>query len=141
MNLHGSTHLTADIDFCYDRSPENLAAVVAALARYHPRLAGAPPDLPFLWDARTLKSGLNFTLDTDIGAVDILGEAAGVDSFDGLWERSVEMGLDGIHVHVASIDDLIAMKKAANRPKDQTHALELEDIRAVAQQIAGELKR
>jgi hypothetical protein len=115
MRLHGCAHLTDDLDICYARDVANLTTLAAAFAPYKPRLRGVPPDLPFLWDARTLKSGLNFTLTTSIGDVDMLGEAAGTESFDGLWERSVTMQVDNLQVHVASIADLIAMKRAANR--------------------------
>lgn len=65
------------------------------------------------------------TLETDVSPVDLLGEIPGIGSFEELWERSVETELYGIQIHVASLDDLIAMKKAANRPKDQAHLLEL----------------
>ena len=128
MRLHGSNHVTDDIDFCYARDLGNLQAVVDALAPYNPRLAGVDEELPFLWDARTLRSGQNFTLDTDIGAVDLLGEAAGVTSFEELWDRSQEMDLEGVPVRVASIPDILAMKRAAGRDKDQRHILELEDL-------------
>ena len=52
-------------------------------------------------------------------------EIPGVESFEGLWERAVPMDLGGFIVRVASLDDLIAMKRAANRPKDQAHIREL----------------
>ena len=44
---------------------------------YQPYLRGAPPGLPFRWDDRTLKAGLNFTLTTTLGDLDLLGEVAG----------------------------------------------------------------
>src|SRR5207249_8667496 len=47
------------------------------LTPYHPYLRGAPPGLPFRWDAQTLERGLNFTLTTDLGALDLLGEITG----------------------------------------------------------------
>ena len=129
MRLHGSAHITDDVDFCYARDRANLDALARALAPHHPKLRGAPDDLPFIWDARTLQGVLNITLKTDIGSVDLLGEAAGVDSFEGLWDRSVLMEAHGLPIHVASLDDLIAMKRAANRLKDQSHLLELEALR------------
>ncbi|PYO55521.1 MAG: hypothetical protein DMD83_19215, partial [Candidatus Rokuibacteriota bacterium] len=50
---HGSSRLTLDLDLVYRRSPENIERLVAALAPLHPYLRGAPPGLPFRWDART----------------------------------------------------------------------------------------
>lgn len=131
MRAHGSAHLTEDVDFCYARDRENLAAVVEALAPLDPHLRGAPADLPFRWDALTLRNGLNFTLATEAGAVDLLGHAAGVDSFEGLWQRGREVTLFGVSLRVASLDDLIAMKRAAGRAKDQAHLMELERLRAL----------
>lgn len=79
--LHGHPRFTADLDLCYARTPENGSRLVRALAPTHPRLRGAPPDLPFIFDERTLKTGLNFTLVTDVGEIDLLGEVTGVGGF------------------------------------------------------------
>jgi len=70
--MHGSAHLTNDLDLCYSRNPENLRRLALALAPYRPRPAGIPRDLPFVWDDRTLHSGTVFTLDTDLGRIDLL---------------------------------------------------------------------
>lgn len=136
MISHGSDQLTRDVDICYSRDPANLEAVVRALAPLHPRLRGAPEGLPFIWDARTLRSGSNFTLTTDIIDLDLLGYAAGAESFDDLYARAKEVELLGIPVRVASVDDLISMKRAAGRAKDQTHLMELERLRALLSEAA-----
>lgn len=133
VRLDGSSHTTDDIDICYGRVAANLQALADALAPYHPSLRGAPAGLPFVLDARSLKASLNFRLQTDIGALDILGEPVGIFSFDALWERSVAMDVRGIPIHVASIGDLIAMKQAAGRAKDQGHLLELQALRKLTQ--------
>src|SRR6266849_8084084 len=75
---HGSSIVTRDTDLCYARDKQNLERLVRAIAPFHPRLRGAPPGLPFLWDAKTLHRGLNFTLATDLGDLDLLGEVSGV---------------------------------------------------------------
>jgi hypothetical protein len=103
--------------------------VLPSLSPYHVRLRGVPENLPFIFDVRSLAAGLNFTLTSDIGAIDILGEAAGAPLFEELWQRATEMEVGEITLRVASIDDLIAMKRAANRPKDQRHIMELEALR------------
>jgi len=131
MIAHGSAYLTRDMDLCYARDPDNLAALAEALAPLRPRLRGAPADLPFRWDARTLRSGSNFTLTTDVGDLDLLGYAAGAESFEALWQRATETELFEIPVRVASLDDLIAMKRAAGRSKDLAHVMELERLRAL----------
>ena len=129
MVAHGSDYITRDVDVIYSREPDNLAALVAALKPLHPRLRGVPEDLPFIFDVRTFKNDQNLTLVTDMGSVDLLGEAPGADSFDKLWERATVLEIEGMVVHVASVDDLIAMKMAADRPKDQLHVMELRALR------------
>ena len=85
----------------------------------------AENDLSLIFDVRTLRNVSNLSLVTEFGDLDILGNPAGIDSFEGLFERSTVMEIYGVEVQVASIDDLIAMKHAANRPKDHIHILEL----------------
>ncbi len=75
---------------------------------------------------------LNITLVTDAGSLDLLGEAPGAGPFEELWERAVVVEIDGSSVRVASVDDLIAMKTAAGRPKDKDHVLELRALRELA---------
>ncbi len=128
MRMQGSAHITDDIDFSYSRDAERLPGLVAALNQNHVRLRNVPADLPFFFDLRTLKNTQNFTLVTDVGDIDLLAEPAGVDSFEGLWERAAEMEIFGQKVRVASLEDIIAMKRAANRPKDRQHLLELLDL-------------
>lgn len=130
MRLQGSAHLTDDINFAFSRDADNLEALVRALAPFHPHLRGTPPDLPFFWDVRTLKTLVNMTLETDIGNVDLLGEPAGISSFESLWEEATIILRDNIPVRVASIASLIAMKRAAGRPKDFAHLMELERMQA-----------
>ena len=134
MVSHGSAHITQDIDVVYARDADNLAALERGLAPYHPRLRGVPEEVPFMLDAPTLRNTRNLTLETTLGDLDLLSDIAGMDSFEGLWERSVEMDIEGIPVRVASLDDLIAMKRAANRPKDRLHLMELLALRKLIQQ-------
>ena len=67
-------------------------------------------------------------LETDAGSVDLVGEPDGVASFEDLWEGATLMDRQGIQVRVASVEALIAMKRAAGRPKDYGHLLELERL-------------
>jgi predicted nucleotidyltransferase len=129
MVARGSSYLTKDLDICYKRSPENLAALVAALAPLHPYLRGAPPGLPFQIDVPTLHAGLNFTFITDCGDLDLLGEVSGVGNYSQVLGQSSEESMFGMRVHVLSIDGLIAAKKAAGRNKDQSHLLELIELK------------
>jgi predicted nucleotidyltransferase len=125
---HGHVRATLDIDICYARSPENLERLVRALAPLRPRLRGAPPELPFLWDTRTLKNGLNFTLTTIAGDIDLLGEVTGLGSYGEIALRAEEIELYGAKVRLISFDDLIRSKAAAGRAKD---LVDLEALRAL----------
>jgi len=129
MVVRGSSYLTKDLDICYKRSPENLAALVAVLAPLHPYLRGAPPGLPFRVDVVTLQGGLNFTLITNCGDLDLLGEVSGVGNYSQALAQSSEESMFGMKVRVLSIDGLIAAKKAAGRNKDQSHLLELLELK------------
>jgi hypothetical protein len=129
MTIHGSAHVTRDLDVCYRRTADNIAALVAAFAPLHPYLRGAPSGLPFKFDAATVQAGLNFTLTTDLGDVDLLGEVSGVGTADQAIAQSEERTLFGMTVRVLSLDALISSKKAAGRLKDRNHLLELEELK------------
>ncbi len=129
MAAHGSSAVTKDLDLCYNRMPGNMTALANALAAIHPYLRGVPPGLPFRFDVPTIQAGLNFTLITDDGDVDLLGEISGVGTYEQASAQSEERELYGLTVRILSLDGLIAAKKAAGRAKDQTHLLELEELK------------
>lgn len=124
----GSVRPTYDLDLCYRRTPENLERLADALAPLHPRLREAPENLPFQWDARTLQRGLNFTLQTDAGAIDLLGEVTGLGGYDQVLTASEVMELYGMSVRVLTLEGLITAKRATGRPRDREHLLELEAL-------------
>src|SRR5580700_3192860 len=88
---HGSARLTQDLDIVYLRSVANLDRLVAALAEYKPYLRGVPAGLPFIWDRGTLARGLNFTLVTSLGDIDLLGEIPGGGTYEDLSADAVEL--------------------------------------------------
>ncbi len=126
---HGSARLTQDLDLVYDRSPDNLRRLVAALRPHEPYLRGAPPGLPFSVDEETLRKGLNFTLTSKLGDVDLLGEIVGGGGYRQLEPHSVEIELFGLRCRCLGLDKLIEVKRAAGRPKDLEAIAELEAIR------------
>lgn len=127
--LHGSARLTQDLDLVYKRSDDNINRLVQALGPYHAYLRGVPPGLPFRWDAKTVKVGLNFTLTTDLGPIDILGHVAGGPAFENLVKNTIEVDLDGVRCLCLDLEGLIRVKKAAGRPKDLESIAELEALR------------
>jgi hypothetical protein len=134
--LWGSPSITNDLDICYGRDPENLARLAAALKELKARLRGVPPNVPFLLDARTLEAGDHFTFETRAGNLDILGFPAGSGGLEQLLRTSTEMEIArGVRVRVASVEDLIKMKRAAARPKD---LIEVEILAALQDEIENE---
>jgi hypothetical protein len=126
--VHGSARLTRDVDVVYSRRPENIARVVSALAPFEPYLRGAPPGLPFRWDAATLARGLNFTLTTTLGDIDLLGEIAGGGGFDDLRPHANPVHVFDRDVLCLDLPTLIRVKRAAGRPRDLEAIAELEAI-------------
>ena len=131
MIVHGSNHVTSDIDFAFRRTRENASKLAQALAALHPKPEGWDPDLPFVWDASTVHGATILTLITDIGSIDLLGETPGVESYDALARGAAEVTLYGHPLLVASLDDLIRMKTAADRPKDRRHLPELQSLKSL----------
>ncbi len=125
---HASARLTQDVDIVYARDPDNLTRLTAALAPYEPYLRGAPPGLPFRWTLETLKSGLNFTLTTTLGDIDLLGEVAGGGRYENLAEDTIVLRMFGIECQCVTLRRLIHLKRAAGRPRDLEAIAELEAI-------------
>jgi hypothetical protein len=123
---HGHVRATLDLDVCYSRTPENLERLAVALAPLHPILRGAPPNLPFVLDASTLRSGLNFTLRTTLGDIDLLGEVLGVGGYPEVARQTMDVDLYGHRVRIINLELLERAKRAAGRARD---LLDLEAIR------------
>lgn len=116
---HGSSYPSYDLDVVYARDRDNIGRLVSALEEIGVRLRGAPADLPFLLDTKTIENGSNFTFVTPHGDFDILGHADGMPGYEELRSEASVREILGLEIRVASIDHLIAMKRAANRPKDR----------------------
>ena len=127
---HGSAFLTVDLDVVYDRSATNVQRLVAALEPLSPYLRGAPPGLPFKLDAETIARGLNFTLRTSAGDLDLLGEAAGGGTYEALLPHTELRDVLGCMCRFVDLETLIRLKRAAGRPKDLERIAELEALRA-----------
>lgn len=125
---HGLARTTYDVDVVYARDAENLRHLAAALQAYQPYLRGAPPGLPFRWDERTIQAGLNFTLTTSLGDLDVLGEVAGGGSYEELLPASEEKDAFGVRCRFVTLEKLIQLKRAAGRPKDLETIAELQAL-------------
>jgi hypothetical protein len=132
---HGSPTLTVDIDICPARDRENLERLAAALGELGAGLRGAPPDLPFHPDRRTLERAETLTLRTDYGDLDVISRPPGIQGYEELIPNAADTGLaEGLVVPVAALGDLIRMKRASGRPKDR---VELEILGALRDEVEG----
>jgi hypothetical protein len=128
--LHGSTTLTADVDILYDRDLANLDRLAGALAALGAVRRDLPAGVKPPVDARALRNGTSFLLTTDRGDLDCIGETpSGAFTYPQVAPTAERMEIGrGLVVPVASLDELIRMKRATGRPKDR---IEVETLGAL----------
>jgi predicted nucleotidyltransferase len=136
--VHGATRLTLDVDVVYRRSRQNIDRLVLALTPSRPYLRGAPPGLPFRWDTATVERGLNFTLTTDVGDLDLLGEIVGGGTYEELLPHTIVIQVFGLECRCLDLPALVRAKRASGRPKDLEAVAELEAILEERLRAAGE---
>ena len=112
---------TEDLDLTPARDPENLERLAAALQVLGAELrVGSEASTPFPIEPRYLGNVDSWTLTTAFGPLDLLFAPAGTRGFDDLRRDAAETEVaGGLSVLVASLRDVIRMKEASNRPKDQ----------------------
>ncbi len=130
--VHGSPSLTGDVDICFALDGENLDRLAAALHSLVAVRREMPAGVSAPLDARALRAGDVFTLTTRYGDLDLLAHPDPGLDFDELVKRSVAAEVLSVEVRVASLEDLIAMKRAAGRPKDR---IELEILGALREEL------
>ncbi|MBJ7521532.1 MAG: nucleotidyl transferase AbiEii/AbiGii toxin family protein [Solirubrobacteraceae bacterium] len=129
MILQGSGRNTFDLDLCFATDANNLRLLGEALVELGASLRGVDDDVPFVPDARTLARVDVLTLHTRLGNLDVLRRPAGAPTYERLRTGADVYDIGGIEVRVASVDDLLAMKRAAGREKDLVDVSELEMIK------------
>jgi hypothetical protein len=133
--LYGSDRTTFDLDIWPDQDPANLQALGRALADMDARLRGVEDDVPFVPDERTLTHVELLTLDTSFGPLDVLMRPDGSPPYRLLRGRAERVDVGTVAVLVASIDDLLAMKRAAGRAKDELDVETLEAIKRLTRRV------
>ena len=119
--LHGTGHATVDIDICPSTHDANLSNLSAALKELGARLRieGDPAGVPFDPHPDVLRQAETMTLITEHGPLDLCAAPSGFpDGYDSLNEQASIIVLDTVDLPVASLQDVVASKRAAGRPKD-----------------------
>jgi hypothetical protein len=126
VNAHGVIRPSKDLDIVPDPDPDNLARLAELLANLGARHVGLgdfrPDEFPFdPTRVDDLRQGANFRLETRLGDLDVMQWVAGINTdpaYEHLAAGAIGGQLDGIPLRVCGLDDLIAMKRAAGRPRD-----------------------
>ena len=127
LAAHGPVRATEDVDIVPDPAPENLRRLGNALARTDARLA-ADRERPFGPDERAaLTRGRSLSLETALGALDVVQSLPGVPSYAELTADAVRLELFGLPVDVCSRRHLRAMKLARGSHRDLA---DIEDLDA-----------
>jgi predicted nucleotidyltransferase len=121
LAAHGYPRATMDIDVWVMPEPDNADAVMRAIRRF-----GAP--LHNLTKADLVRDGTVFQIGVAPRRIDIITSASGLD-FEGALSRSSAVSIEGIEVHIPSVEDLIRNKRASGRTKDLADAEALEEMK------------
>lgn len=132
--LHGHARLTADVDLVIDLEPAACGRAIDVLVQLglQPRLPVeaadfADPAIRRRWvEEKGMRVFSWVDPDNPLRAVDLFAEY--VVEFEQLWSNSEEIHLRHGFVRVASIPDLIELKRRAGRPKDLADIEMLEEI-------------
>jgi hypothetical protein len=129
---------TQDVDITPSRDPVNLERLAAALTELQAelRLPGGKTH-PFPIEPKYLGDSDSWTLATTAGDLDLLFRPSGTNGFDDLRRDAVEVTLRGTPVRLASLRDIIRMKEASNRPKDQAQIPALRRTLELAREREG----
>jgi hypothetical protein len=119
--LHGSAHVTTDVDVVPEEAVRNLERLSAALNELEARIrvAGEPDGVPFDPSVESLARVRTWNLQTSQGDLDVTFEPSGTGGYEDLSRDVVHMIVRGVDVPVASLADVIRSKEAAGRARDR----------------------
>jgi hypothetical protein len=126
VQTHGHVRTTVDIDVFPSPDPANLGRLADALNALDAQILN-PGSEEIEIDAMTLPCASLWQFATRHGAIDVLHDAPGAPPYDELRARALVIRLGDLKLAVASLDDLISMKRASARPVD------LEDLAALTE--------
>jgi hypothetical protein len=136
--LQAMPRFTKDLDICYSTAQENLDALGSVLVTLKARLRGVSEEVSFVPNGRTLRQTQIVCLTTPEGDIDLLVAPDGAPPYKTLRRRADIMELSGRRVRIASIEDMLAMKRAAGRPVDM---VDVESLEAARRRVRRKPKR
>jgi hypothetical protein len=128
--VQANPRFTRDLDICYATDTANLKRLGTALVSLEAKLRGVEDDVAFVPDERTLRRTQMLTLSTREGNLDLLVDPPGSPSYPALRRRADVIQLGKTSVRIASVEDLLEMKRAAGRPQDHIDVESLEIARS-----------
>lgn len=139
QTLQGVVIKTDDVDICPSTAPDNLVRVAEALAAINAKewLPDKGEAVEREWSGELLQQDSLWILHTDFGPLDLLFTPEGTHGFEGLVDDAEVKDVGGLEVPVASLDALIEMKEAIDRPKDREHLSYLRRLRRLRKQPMG----
>jgi uncharacterized protein (DUF1330 family) len=135
--LMGGSRVTYNVDFCYRRTQENLQRLAEALKDLNVRLRGAPADLQVVIDLHALSLGNNYTFETRLGSLDLLGWVEPLGDFESLAKNAQTVPVGNLRLNVIGLDDLIRIKEHLDRAKDRESLSQLKAIRRIRNESSG----
>jgi predicted nucleotidyltransferase len=129
VNAWGYLRATRDVDLVPDRSPENLEKLDALLVELDGKVDVDGRLLASDATSIFLKAGDRMLVVTELGRVDILQGLPQIPTFDELEAEAVTVDMEGLSVRICSLEHLLAMKRASERPRDRDDLEALEAAR------------
>jgi hypothetical protein len=125
--INGADVVTRDVDITPAAGAENMERLAAALAELGAGIrVDGESQVPLPMDGRLLASAEIWNLTTRHGDLDISTTPAGTRGYDDLRRGASRQRVQaGLAIDVASLEDIIRSKEAANRPKDHLTLPEL----------------
>ena len=128
--LLGLPRVTADADITPARDAENVRRLAEALSELDARVytESVPEGLPFDCSPPMLARAELWNLVTSAGRLDVAFAPSGTDGYEDLIEDAVPFEVFGVRLHVASLEDIIRSKEAADRPQDRQDVVILREM-------------
>jgi predicted nucleotidyltransferase len=119
VNAWGYLRATRDVDLVPDPSAGNLEKLDAVLRELGGKVDVGGRLLSIDSISTFLRTGDRTLVATDLGQVDVLQGLPQIPAFTALNGEATDVVLDGLTIRVCSLEHLLAMKRASDRPRDR----------------------